>query len=343
VGHRSNVFVVTGGRTSLRREKWGAFGLPGSLLTGSGAWLPAEAGDDEPYDEEPYDEAWAEGGVLLDTDRRYLAFYTDINLVNSSEGLRRALLPLLAEGWPGWRVEYARRGLAELLAHAGLDRPDLLSGPRPVTPLTPDGLREALRVITRMLGFEVELEEYLRDVEPFTPLTNFQGYAASVVTVRDGAGRVTDHVGGMSVAGALAMGPELVALLAESEPVAPPVENVASEGAFIDVPSRTVALWQRPVFRFDVAELAEHWPGWRLTEHHDGLPGQLRLSGRDGDLVRMPWQAVLAEACVSLVDVDSRDDYEALLLHGAAWEGRRGVPAEVADVLRRLASPASGG
>jgi hypothetical protein len=45
-------------------------------------------------------------------------------------------------------------------------------------------------------------------------------------------------------------------------------------------------------------------------------------------------EAVLAEACASLVGVESRDDHVALLLHGAAWEGRRGL---------WLASPAPGG
>jgi hypothetical protein len=338
VGHRANVFVVAGGRTSLRRERWGASGLPASLLSGPEVWLGEEAGDDEPHDE-----AWAEGGVLVDADRRFLSFYTDINLVDSSVGLRRALLPLLAERWPGWRVEYARHGLAGLLAHADLDRPDLLNAPRPVTPLTPDELREALRVITRVLAFEVELAEYVRDLDPFTGLTQCQGYAATVVTVRDDTGRVTDHVGGMSTAGALGLGPDLVTLLAAAEPVEPPAENVAAGGALVDVPARTVAVWQPSVVRYDLAALAGRWPGWRFTEHDDGLPGQLRLSGRDGDRVRMPWQAVLAEACASLVGTDSRDDYEALLLHGAGWEGRRGLSPQVLDVLRRLAAPAPPG
>lgn len=77
----------------------GALDLPATLLAGPESVLGLIHGRDPM--EQPYSEDRAEGGSLVDADRRILRFYTRQGPVRESVGLRRAFMPLLAERWPG--------------------------------------------------------------------------------------------------------------------------------------------------------------------------------------------------------------------------------------------------
>ena len=243
MGHRANYVVVRHGRTTVTRDRWGALGLPSTLLDGPDAWERYSRDSDDPGDA-PYDEAWAEGGVRIDLDRRELRFYSDINVVDASVGLRRAFLPLLAERWPGWEVAYAHRRLADLLAGTGFDTADLV-GAEPVTPLAPDALHGMLGTVTYVLSTPLDIEQYAEEVSPFSTLRQLQGWAAVVLTVRHDDGRIVDHVGGMPLDRTLAIGPDLLDHLAHApSSTSPPHERLVGAGACIDATTRTVEAWE---------------------------------------------------------------------------------------------------
>lgn len=188
-----------------------------------------------------------------------------------------------------------------------------------------------------MLGNPVDLPHYLEIASPFEGLLQLQGYAATVLTVRGADGAVRDHVGGMDPLAALAAGPDLVTMLRDAPTAAVPGEQYVGAGAWVDVTTRSVAFWGRRRGP-DLGELAARWPGWHLTEHHDGLPEQLRLSGRDGAPVQLPWRVVLAEACAMFqpAGADGEQAHQGLLLEGPDWPGRRGLTDPEIAILRRL-------
>jgi hypothetical protein len=341
----ANFVIVASGRAEFFCDRSGALGLPWYLLDGPQAW-ERHARFYHPADT-PYDEVWGSGGVLMDKDRRLLRFYTRLNKIDHSPGLRRAFLPLLAERWPGWQVTYANRGWVDVLEHTGVDIEALRHEERePLPAASAADLLSALQTIASVLGQPYDLEQYAAEVGPFEWFT---GYDATVLTVRFADRGVRDHVGGMTLRWALGMGPALVDALSDAPPVASPNELCAGGGAWVDVPSRSLAVWQGRSGRLDLGALAARWLGWRIHEHDSGLPGQLRLSGRDGASVELPLEVLLAEAWVMFFGNEPGEErsFQAWRRDGDRyWDARRPSKAAVRAVLDRLASrgsAASGG
>lgn len=333
MGHRCNELIIRDGRLEIRREHWGAFSLPSTLLLGPEIALAPKPTDIDENDDEPYSEGYAEGGFLADVDQRLLLFYSDITLIDESLGLRRAFLPLLEARWPGWRVRYATRGLRELLDHAGV-RPDgLISERKEVTPATRDALFKSRQAVAHILRHPFSHEEYAKQISPWF---FFRGYEETIVTVRDHDGQLHDHPFGIGLERVLAKGTGLLAVLAELPPVTPPNEQCAGAGVLFDVPARRIFAWWARCGTIDLPALARHWPGWRMLELAGGLPAQLEMSGRDGDSVRLPRHILVAEAYQMLaVDPHNEQDCRRLLERPREWS----LPyqPEATAALRHLA------
>ncbi|MBF9130253.1 hypothetical protein I0C86_15000 [Plantactinospora sp. S1510] len=332
--------VVRRGRHEFRLDRSGALSLPASLFDGPDAWRDPKGR----VEAEPYDEVWASGGVLLDHDRRLLRWYNRQGIANDSAGLRRAVLPLLGWRWPGWTVEHADHGYVDVIAGLPVDGGTLLMPDRPLRGLTIADLVAGMNAPSGVLGRPLSLDEYVAAVDPFEHLSHLRGYELTVVSVRDVEGTVRDHVGGMSLTPLLATGPELLTMLRDLPTVTVPGEQYVDGGVFVDVAGRTVTAWQGRSGRLASARLAERWPGWLLSVHHEGLPGHLRRSGRNDAPLRLPWRTVLAEACL-MFDHDvgrAEKDFAALLRDGAAWPGRPGLTGRRLAVLHRLCVTRSG-
>jgi hypothetical protein len=322
--------VVRRGRREFRLDRSGASSLPGSLFGGPEAWVDPRGR----IEAEPYDEGAAAAGVLFDHDRRVLRWYNRLSIADDSAGLRRAVLPLLGSYWPGWTVEHADRGYVDVID----GRPALLMPDRPLGEFTTTDLVAAVTAPSSVLSQPLSLDEYVAAVDPFGPLLHLRGYALTVLSVRDAEGTVRDHIGGMSLPAVLATGPQLLTMLRDLPTAAVPGEQYVADGVLVDVTRRTVTAWQGRSGRLASARLAQRWPGWRLSVHHEGLPGHLARSGREDAPLRLPWRTVLAEACVlfSHDAAEAEKDFAALLSDGTAWPGRPGLTGRRLAVLHRL-------
>lgn len=65
------------------------------------------------------DPLWADGGAVIDLDRRRLLFFGDELMVEMSE--RRALMSVLAAVWPGYAIGWAYDGTIELAGYVGAE------------------------------------------------------------------------------------------------------------------------------------------------------------------------------------------------------------------------------
>jgi hypothetical protein len=63
---------------------------------------------------------WADGGALVDVDRRRLLFFGEERMSTMPE--RRAMLEVLATMWPDYAVGWAYGGTDELAAYVGAER-----------------------------------------------------------------------------------------------------------------------------------------------------------------------------------------------------------------------------
>ncbi|GAA4969432.1 hypothetical protein [Actinoplanes utahensis] len=323
--------IVRDGRHEVRLDRSGALSLPETLFGGPDAWSDPHGR----IEAEPYDEVWASGGVLLDHDRRLLRWYNRLSVTDDSLGLRRALMPLLAQCWPGWTVQHADRGYAAVIDGLPVDPAALLMSDPPPRPVTAAGMLAGLNAPSSVLGQPLSLDEYVATADPFEHLGNLRGYGLTVLSVRDTGRTVRDYVGGMLLTGMLATGPRLLAILDDVQTAAVPGELYVGDGGLLDVADRTIAVWQACSGRLEPAS----WPGWRVTVHHDGLPGHLRRCGHDDTPLRLPARTVLAEACMLFAyDTRQAEHHYTALLNDPDWPG---VTGRRRAVLHRLAKRAA--
>jgi hypothetical protein len=256
MGNRATYALVEAGAVTYYYEHWGGYSIPGDVLAGPGATAAylrgLEAAD------ALLDAGWAEGGILLDADRRRLLLWGGVNL-RWNAYLRRPYLPALRRRWPGWRVEWPVEGVADFARHLGVDPASVLSteadpgdeAPASVAELRRSGPADEMRIL---------------------------------LTVRWADGRVTDHALHEAVwtAPVLVWGPPVLDQFRDRASDALPSEALAHMGAFLDVPSR--ALWVYEPTTLDpryLAGLRRRWPGWRVRGHTEGLVRQVALSGRE--------------------------------------------------------------
>jgi hypothetical protein len=125
VGHRANLILVKGREYRLFYSHWGANTLTRDLFWGprhAAAFIRIQrAVDDSGW----LDEVWAEGGALLDLDRKHFLFYGGDDVLLDVP-LRRIYLALLAQVWKGWAVRWAYEGIGDLADYVGSPRDRVL-------------------------------------------------------------------------------------------------------------------------------------------------------------------------------------------------------------------------
>jgi hypothetical protein len=109
MGARVNYVLIEGGVISVYYSKWGAMEVPAVVIDGPEA-TRAYIRDEGPTTDSLLDDIWAEGGILLDLDRRALLFFGGEN-ITFAPSWQRILLHMMRRVWQGWSVAWAARGL----------------------------------------------------------------------------------------------------------------------------------------------------------------------------------------------------------------------------------------
>ena len=288
MGHRANYVIVEGGQPAIFFSRWGALTIPAVLLSGPDATI-AYVRALTP-DNELLDDTWAEGGMVLHLDRRELRFFGGLH-IDMTPYLRRPLLRALRTLWQGWSVEWAVHGIADLALCLGWEVDRVLTSESADSPL---------------LGGS---DPIVSEGAVQTALVLRQAH--SVITVRRSQTDVRDYLLSPKSVYVLSLGPRLLELLANATDATLPSEgdpDLPGEGAYLDVTSRTVWMWDFGPFdpRLVVA-MERRWPRWRAHGHVDGLVRQVELSGRDGSVVRVPEERAIQELVEELVRASSTD------------------------------------
>jgi hypothetical protein len=247
MGDRSNYIVVQDGRWSLFYSHWGAVSLELDLLAGPEAatrFIRAQRAVD-PDNGGWLDDVWCEGAALVDHDRRRLCFFT---VHYEDPDGRAAVLAVMAHTWPGWQVDWAYDGLADLVAHLGLDR-----------------------AIVR------------DDTDPREPEAGYDDWVESLVTVA-GVGAYALILDAREV---IAHGPAVLGMLPDDARCTR-CAVMPSSGVHLDPATRSAGVWTLQPLAGMLDRTTALWPGWRWemwadrhTEQLARVPGEVTLPEPD--------------------------------------------------------------
>jgi hypothetical protein len=245
MGHRCNLVAKRGGGVEVYYSHWGALGLLADLLKGPSSiadWLK-----DCTRDEQLIDNVFSEGIALADFDDQLLLLRGGV-MIQHILPLRLAYLEMLRAGWPGWRVEWADRGVLDVAQHVGLPT----------------------------IGLDLKPLVCPSDAKLRKP-----GHVGSFswVTV---VGDVTeDFAFGLQPGELMLVGPRLLDYCKERVAGQLPVEDNLGGGLLLKPAARSLGWWSGGDLRPAAADVAAAWPGWQIRELPEALRDQVAGSGRD--------------------------------------------------------------
>ncbi|HEU4785650.1 MAG TPA: hypothetical protein VFS83_20080 [Ktedonobacterales bacterium] len=327
MGARANYVLIEDGALSIYYFHWGAMSVPAVVIDGPDATIAyiREQGSDAGL----MDDNWAEGGILLDVDRRALLFFGGENIIFSPPW-QRIFLRMMRRVWQGWSIAWAGREILDIASYPGvaeflgIDPSSLIMRDAPIT------------------------DQPYTGAKILAPHENPWVYTVITVTWEDG--RVGDYTFDSALDGYLLFGPSLLDILREREPDALPCEEgngkivyydapdqAPREGAYIDTETR--AMWimhHTPVYSAKLERIEQIWPRWSVNEHCEGLGRQVALSGRSPALVAAPYAQVAHELIGDLMaGHNDNDDYISRLIAQAL----AGQPSEQSIMDNEIVHP----
>ena len=114
MGNRANFVIVKNQDWQLYYSHWGGCRMLDALIGGPDLALRYAASLQRCEKDDWCDSSWAEGGSLIDLDRRRVSFFGEPLMVEMNE--RRALMEVLAMVWPGYEICWAYDGTAAAIS-----------------------------------------------------------------------------------------------------------------------------------------------------------------------------------------------------------------------------------
>jgi hypothetical protein len=126
MGQRANLITVENGEYTLRYDHWCANRLDEILFWGVSYALDFFDAQEKVGANGWLDDVWAEGGAVLDLDKKHLLWWGGEDILYELP-LRRVYLKLQEKVWNGWTVEWAHRGIVDLAEYVGYPKEKVLA------------------------------------------------------------------------------------------------------------------------------------------------------------------------------------------------------------------------
>lgn len=248
MGHRANYVVRRNGQVEIFYSHWGALSLLKDFFWGEEVALGMVC----ECNESPrlLDDVWCEGAALVDHDTKRLLLF-GCEVPGDDRGAFLDLFPLT---WPGWAVEYATGGIAQIAAAVGLDPVPLLQ-----------------------MGTHTPAQ--LDAIVPCDPAKPTPGVLLTIASGGGWSDTLVDHEP-LEVLGA---GPALVRHVADwprIDATARVAQNLARGGAVIVPALGELHFWLGQEAWDAVGWVASHWPGWAVHHNPTDWRCHFTLTGR---------------------------------------------------------------
>lgn len=241
MGNRANFVVVENQDWQLYHSQWAGCRILDALIGGPELALRYARALRPRTKNEWIDPLWADGGAVVDRDRRQLLFFGDELMVDMVQ--RRAVLSVLDALWPDYAISWAYDGTAELAAYLGVTLP---------------------------------LDTW--DEPPALRLADDPNTLCDLVSVVDTAGRL--RMWPLWYFGPAWYGPMLLAKLPGRGVARLTLGKIPAGGVHVDVGQKTVSTWQTADTTGIFRAIPGLWSGWQTECWQDRFEEQvLRCNG----------------------------------------------------------------
>lgn len=136
MGNRANVIIVKDQQWQLYYSHWAGCRILDALIGGPDLALRYAQSLRRCAQDQWVGPLWADGGAVVDLDRRRVLFFGDELMVGMQE--RRAVMDVLAAVWSDYAICWAYGGTAELASYVGAELPVYAWDKRPTLRLSRD-------------------------------------------------------------------------------------------------------------------------------------------------------------------------------------------------------------
>ncbi|HTY35307.1 MAG TPA: hypothetical protein VMD50_28920 [Mycobacterium sp.] len=136
MGNRANIVIVKDQQWQLYYSHWAGCRILDALIGGPELALRYAQSLRRCAQDQWVDSLWADGGAVVDLDRRRVLFFGDELMVGMQE--RRALMDVLVAVWSDYAICWAYSGTAELASYVGAELPAYAWDKRPTLQLSRD-------------------------------------------------------------------------------------------------------------------------------------------------------------------------------------------------------------
>ncbi len=126
MGHRCNLIVIENGQTEIYYDHWAATRLDEVVFWGA-EHVKDFCRQREQDKTAILDDVWAEGGLVLDCDKKHLLWYGGGDVMCDPLH-HKVFSQILPQNWKGWSVKWAIGGQLEIGRYIGIPDDELLSG-----------------------------------------------------------------------------------------------------------------------------------------------------------------------------------------------------------------------
>lgn len=304
MGNPANFVVVERDGWQLHYTRWAATTIHRWLTLGPDAALEFARAHERVARDAWLNDVYAEGGFVVDTVARRLVWFD--KEVDLELPVRRVVSRLIAEMWPGWRIDWAYDGIGDLAAYVGVDRAAVRAldlerlGATPWSP------------------FLVERLVLSGDADP--PKAYDGAY--QLVTARLAGGVrawVADHDGHLAW-----LGPAVLDRLPMPGSGRLRLAALPDAGLHLDVPNQELAIWTGGICPGLAAALEQRWPRWTVTFWRDRFERQVAAAGGAVDVPACDERSALSWLATSLFD-------------GSGWQGAN--PLRLFEDLAAVVKP----
>ncbi|MEG0931177.1 hypothetical protein, partial [Algoriella sp.] len=117
MGHRANLIIIENEKNKIYYSHWSGNSIPNIISQG----LEYCEKYFKNFNEDGYimDNAWAEGGILIDKDNKYILFFGGEFL--ETNALRKAFIKYLNQYiWIDWKIDWAYKGIVDLAEYLNM-------------------------------------------------------------------------------------------------------------------------------------------------------------------------------------------------------------------------------
>ncbi|WP_245233836.1 hypothetical protein [Mycobacterium sp. PS03-16] len=232
MGNRANFVIVENGDWRLYYSHWGGCRMLDALVGGPELAVRYVESLRRCPKDEWVSPMWADGGAVVDLDRRRLLFFGDSVMTEMNE--RRAVLQALSVVWPGYEIGWAYDGTVEIAGYVG-----------------------------------AELRPEVWDRKPKVKLARGRGHLCHVVSVIDAAGQLRFWPLWWHLSKAW-RGPTLIDDLPGNGVSRLRLRKIPEGGCHIDIPRKTMSAWQTADTMGIFQALPELSPGWQTEVWRTG-------------------------------------------------------------------------